>query len=211
MGRPSVIGITEQFVWWTYVVVVGGRVMSGCKGRCLDGLGAVPVVPLVLAWDDVTVTCFVRLLVDCWCGWCLVQVSSLLDRDVVYITGRDKSEKSKNGKSANLNNTMQLIYPDIKDPVNPDEFMKIPINELMCLFDADQTCSKVWQPAHLVPALFPTASLPASQCSAFSKDHAGAIARGHRAVLGCAVAWCRGEGRCCAGLLHDADEVHRQR
>ena len=77
---------------------------------------------------------------------CGVQVSSLLDRDVVYITGRDKSEKSKNGKSANLNNTLQLIYPDIKDPVNPDEFMKVPINELMCLFDADQTCSKVCHP-----------------------------------------------------------------
>jgi hypothetical protein len=45
-------------------------------------------------------------------------VSSLMDRDVIYITGRDKSQKSKNGKSANLNNTLQLIYPDIRDPVN---------------------------------------------------------------------------------------------
>jgi hypothetical protein len=72
-----------------------------------------------------------------------VQVSSLMDRDVIYITGRDKSQKSKNGKSANLNNTLQLIYPEIRDPYNNDEFMKIPIHELMCLFDADQTCSKV--------------------------------------------------------------------
>lgn len=66
-----------------------------------------------------------------------------MDRDVVYITGRDKTHKSKNGKSANLNNTLQLIYPEIRDPRNNDEFMKIPIHELMCLFDADQTCSKV--------------------------------------------------------------------
>lgn len=72
-----------------------------------------------------------------------VQVSSLNDRDVIYITGRDKSQKSKNGKSANLNNTLGLIYPEVRDPRNNDEFMKIPINELMCLFDADQTCSKV--------------------------------------------------------------------
>ena len=72
-----------------------------------------------------------------------MQVSSLMDSDVIYITGRDKTQKSTNGKSANLNNTLHLIYPEIKDPVNPDEFMKIPIHELMCLFDADQTCSKV--------------------------------------------------------------------
>jgi endoglucanase len=45
-------------------------------------------------------------------------VSSLLDRDIIYITGRDKSQKSKNGKSANLNNTLQLIYPDVRDPEN---------------------------------------------------------------------------------------------
>ena len=66
-----------------------------------------------------------------------------MDRDVIYITGRDKTAKSKNGKSANLNNTLQLIYPEIRDPRNNDEFMKIPIHELMCLFDADQTCSRV--------------------------------------------------------------------
>lgn len=35
-------------------------------------------------------------------------VSSLMDRDVIYITGRDKTQKSKNGKSANLNNTLQV-------------------------------------------------------------------------------------------------------
>jgi endoglucanase len=45
-------------------------------------------------------------------------VSSLLDRDIIYITGRDKTQKSKNGKSANLNNTLQLIYPDVRDPEN---------------------------------------------------------------------------------------------
>lgn len=88
------------------------------------------------------------------------QVSSLLDRDVVYITGRDKTEKSKNGKSANLNNTLQLIYPDIKDPINPDEFMKIPINELMCLFDADQTCSKACIPTCSAGSPFLTPALP---------------------------------------------------
>jgi endoglucanase len=73
-------------------------------------------------------------------------VSSLQDCDVIYITGRHGVEKSKNGKSANLNNTLKLIYPDIKDPANPDEFMKIPVHELMCLFDADQTCSQVRSP-----------------------------------------------------------------
>jgi hypothetical protein len=70
--------------------------------------------------------------------------------EVLYVTGRDKSLRSLNGKSANLNYCLQLIYPDIADPEDPEGLMKIPVNELMCLFDADQTCSKgffqVWRP-----------------------------------------------------------------
>ena len=61
---------------------------------------------------------------------------------VVYVTGRDKSQKQLNGKSANLNFCLQQIYPDEKDPEAPNELKKIPVNELMCLFDADQTCSR---------------------------------------------------------------------
>ena len=72
----------------------------------------------------------------------LAWVQQAADPEIMYVTGRDKSLKSLNGKSANLNYCLQLLYPDVLDPERPDEFMKIPVNELMCLFDADQTCSK---------------------------------------------------------------------
>jgi hypothetical protein len=72
----------------------------------------------------------------------LMWVKQLNDPEIMYVTGRDKSLRSLNGKSANLNYCLQLLYPDVNDPENPEELMKIPVNELMCLFDADQTCSK---------------------------------------------------------------------
>ena len=72
----------------------------------------------------------------------LAWVQQLNDPEIMYVTGRDKSLRSLNGKSANLNHCLQLLYPDVNDPENDDELMKIPVNELMCLFDADQTCSK---------------------------------------------------------------------
>jgi cellulose synthase/poly-beta-1,6-N-acetylglucosamine synthase-like glycosyltransferase len=69
-------------------------------------------------------------------------VQRLNDPEVSYVTGRDKSKRSLNGKSANLNFCLQRIYPDIEDPENSQAIKQIPVNELMCLFDADQTCSK---------------------------------------------------------------------
>jgi len=55
--------------------------------------------------------------------------------------GRDKTKKSMNGKSDNLNNCLRLIYPDTRDPDDPTKRMVIPLEEVMLLFDADQTCS----------------------------------------------------------------------
>jgi cellulose synthase/poly-beta-1,6-N-acetylglucosamine synthase-like glycosyltransferase len=72
-------------------------------------------------------------------------VQQMNDPEVMYVTGRDKSLRSLNGKSANLNHCLRLLYPDVEDAAGsgkPDDLMKIPVNELMCLFDADQTCSK---------------------------------------------------------------------
>jgi len=58
---------------------------------------------------------------------------SFNDPDMVYITGRKRAKDEINGKSNNLNNCLKLIYP--KGTI-------IPLGELMCLFDADQVCSK---------------------------------------------------------------------
>lgn len=60
--------------------------------------------------------------------------------DVVYVTGRPrKAGKMLNGKSENLNHCLKLIYPEA---LAEDGLPNIPIGELMCLFDADQTCSQ---------------------------------------------------------------------
>ena len=72
----------------------------------------------------------------------LAWVQQINDPEIMYVTGRDKSLRSLNGKSANLNYCLQLLFPDVTDPENPEDCMKIPVNELMCLFDADQTCSR---------------------------------------------------------------------
>ena len=54
--------------------------------------------------------------------------------NLVYVTGRPKGAKSSNGKSDNLNYTLSLIYPEAEHG--------IPLTELVCLLDADQTCSR---------------------------------------------------------------------
>ena len=70
-------------------------------------------------------------------------VKRLRDPEVLYVSGRDKGgHKDLNGKSANLNHCLRLLYPDVQDPTDENEQLKIPVNELMCLFDADQTCSR---------------------------------------------------------------------
>ena len=66
-------------------------------------------------------------------------IKSLETDDVVYVTGRPKGRgKTTNGKSENLNYSLKLIYPE---KPQPGEQPNIPLTELMCLFDADQTCS----------------------------------------------------------------------
>ena len=52
-----------------------------------------------------------------------------LGPDVVYVSGRKRPEGEMNGKSGNLNNCLQQIYPD---------GCRIPLNEVVCIFDADQ-------------------------------------------------------------------------
>jgi cellulose synthase/poly-beta-1,6-N-acetylglucosamine synthase-like glycosyltransferase len=59
-------------------------------------------------------------------------ISSLRRDDAVYVTGRPRTGQT-NGKSENLNYALRLIYPKTGD---------IPINEVVALFDADQTCSE---------------------------------------------------------------------
>ncbi len=56
--------------------------------------------------------------------WC-----DKLGDDVVYVSGRKRPANESNGKSGNLNNALSQIYP---------EGCKIPINEILCVMDADQ-------------------------------------------------------------------------
>lgn len=56
--------------------------------------------------------------------WC-----DKLGDDVVYVSGRKRPANESNGKSGNLNNALSQIYP---------EGCKIPINEVICVMDADQ-------------------------------------------------------------------------
>ena len=59
---------------------------------------------------------------------------------VIYITGRKRGAgKTLNGKSENLNHCLKLIYAEDRDA---DEVPNIPLTEVMCLFDADQSCSR---------------------------------------------------------------------
>ena len=56
-------------------------------------------------------------------------IRSLQMSNAVYISGRKRAKGEMNGKSANINNAMKLIYPEGSD---------IPLNEVVCVFDADQ-------------------------------------------------------------------------
>jgi len=57
-------------------------------------------------------------------------VRSLNMPNAVYISGRKREKGEMNGKSNNINNAMRHIYPG--------EDLEIPINEIVCVFDADQ-------------------------------------------------------------------------
>ena len=50
-------------------------------------------------------------------------------RDCVYISGRKRPPGESNGKSGNLNNACEQIYPP---------GCSIPGNEVICIMDADQ-------------------------------------------------------------------------
>ncbi|KAK9785109.1 hypothetical protein WJX73_003901 [Symbiochloris irregularis] len=52
--------------------------------------------------------------------------------EIVYVSGRTRMPGEQNGKSGNLNNCAQQIYPDD---------LCIPFTELVCIFDADQVCN----------------------------------------------------------------------
>ena len=56
-------------------------------------------------------------------------VRSLGLPNAVYVSGRKRQKGEMNGKSANINNAMKLIYPD---------GVTIPLDEVICVFDADQ-------------------------------------------------------------------------
>lgn len=57
-------------------------------------------------------------------------VRSLNMNNAVYISGRKRAKGEMNGKSNNINNAMRLIYPG--------EDLEIPLNEIVCVLDADQ-------------------------------------------------------------------------
>ena len=58
--------------------------------------------------------------------------TKMLVSAVVYVSGRRRAPGEMNGKSANLNNCMRQIYP---------EGVPIPLNEMVCIFDADQVAN----------------------------------------------------------------------
>ena len=51
----------------------------------------------------------------------------------VYVSGRKRPQGEMNGKSGNLNNCGSQIYPPGTD---------VPLNEVMCIFDADQVAKR---------------------------------------------------------------------
>lgn len=53
--------------------------------------------------------------------------------ELVYVSGRVRQPGEINGKSGNLNNALNQIYP-------PD--VEIPLDEVICVFDADQVRSQ---------------------------------------------------------------------
>lgn len=52
-----------------------------------------------------------------------------------YVSGRSRAPGETNGKSANLNNALSLIYPNTPAAA-------IPPTELVVVFDADMACTK---------------------------------------------------------------------
>ena len=58
----------------------------------------------------------------------------------VYVSGRTRAKGEMNGKSGNVNNVCNQLYP----PGEP-----IPGNEVLCIFDADQVSLllNTWAPA----------------------------------------------------------------
>ena len=53
--------------------------------------------------------------------------------EIVYVSGRVRPPGEMNGKSGNMNNCLGQIYP---------KEHRIPGNELVCVFDADQVAKK---------------------------------------------------------------------
>lgn len=53
--------------------------------------------------------------------------------NIFYVSGRKRAPGEMNGKSANLNNCLKMLYPGDK---------AVPPNELVCIFDADQVANK---------------------------------------------------------------------
>lgn len=53
--------------------------------------------------------------------------------NIYYVSGRKRSPGEMNGKSANLNNCLKMLYPGDR---------AVPPNELVCIFDADQVANK---------------------------------------------------------------------
>jgi cellulose synthase/poly-beta-1,6-N-acetylglucosamine synthase-like glycosyltransferase len=59
---------------------------------------------------------------------------------IVYVAGRPRCHgRTLNGKSENLNHCLKLIYAAERDE---GERANISLTEVMCLFDADQSCSR---------------------------------------------------------------------
>lgn len=88
----------------TFMAAMYAAIPAGCR----------KTVYLLDDGRDIDKKCFVR---------------SINSRSAVYISGRKRAKGEMNGKSANINNAMKLIYPEGTD---------IPLTEIICLFDADQ-------------------------------------------------------------------------
>ena len=56
-----------------------------------------------------------------------------MGKEVVYVSGRVRAPGEMNGKSGNMNNALNQIYP---------KEYAIPGNELVCVFDADQVAKR---------------------------------------------------------------------
>lgn len=72
---------------------------------------------------------FLILLSD-WMHGCRCES---MGKEVVYVSGRVRAPGEMNGKSGNMNNALNQIYP---------KEYAIPGNELVCVFDADQVAKR---------------------------------------------------------------------